>query len=185
MTPDLERSLTALLGEIGAGTDRAWDEILPAVYNHLKGVARKIAGPGSDDATITPTALVHDAWAKLAGSASSDFVDRNHFFAVAAVTMRRILIDASRRRKTEKRGGDSHRVTLADVGSPSASVDLLELDEALQELEGLSSRQARVVELRFFAGLGVAEVAECLGVSIATIEADWRLARAWLGRRLA
>ncbi|MCB9834209.1 MAG: sigma-70 family RNA polymerase sigma factor [Planctomycetes bacterium] len=185
MNEELEKSLTALLSELGRGSDEVWQSLLPAVYDQLKGVARKIAGPGADSATITPTALVHDAWAKLMSAGKFDFVDRHHFFAVAAVTMRRVLIDASRRRAAEKRGGDLRRVTLADVGSAASPVDLVELDEALVDLEQLSARQARVVELRFFAGLSVPEVADCLGLSVATIEADWRLARAWLGRRLS
>lgn len=185
MNEQLERSLTALLSELGGGSDEAWRRLLPAVYDQLKGVARKIAGPDSDVATITPTALVHDAWAKLAGSGPFEFVDRHHFFAVAAVTMRRVLVDATRRRLAEKRGGGRRRVTLADVGTDASPLDLLALDDALIELEKLSARQSRVVELRFFAGLSVPEVADCLGLSVATIEADWRLARAWLGRRLS
>lgn len=184
MNDDLQRTLTAMLDDLGAGDADAWARVLPAVYDQLKGVARKIAGPASDSATITPTALVHDAWAKLAASENLEFADREHFFAVAAVTMRRVMVDAARGKAASKRGGDRHRVTMSDVGSTGEAVDLVDLDDALGELEKLSARQGRIVELRFFAGLTVPEVARCLGLSVATIEVEWRLARAWLGHRL-
>lgn len=184
MDEQLERSLTALLRDIDAGESASWDVLLPQIYGQLKDVARRIAGPDADSATITPTALVHDAWVKLAGDGGRDFADREHFFAVAAVTMRRLLVDGARRRQAAKRGGDRQRLTLSDVDDDRPGVDLVELDDCLSELERLSPRQARIVELRFFAGLSVTEVARCLSVSVGTVEADWRLARAWLGRRL-
>ena len=184
MNEELQRTLTALLSELGGADQEAWGRVLPVVYDQLKAVARKIAGAGSDSATITPTALVHDAWAKLSSAADFEAVDREHFFAIAAVTMRRVLVDAARRKGAEKRGGGCAQVTIADVAMESPAVDLVELDEALDQLEALSPRQSRIVELRFFAGLTVPEVADCLGVSVATVVADWRLARAWLGRRL-
>lgn len=184
MNEQLQKTLTALLSDLGGAGQEAWEHVLPVVYDQLKAVARKVAGPGSDSATITPTALVHDAWAKLSSAADFEVTDREHFFAIAAVTMRRVLVDAARRKGAEKRGGGRHQITMTDVATESAAVDLVELDEALDELEALSPRQARTVELRFFAGLTVPEVADCLGISVATVEADWRLARAWLGRRL-
>ena len=184
MNDELRNTLTVLLSELGSESLDAWEKVLPAVYDQLKGIARKIAGPHADSATISPTVLVHEAWAKLAKAGSSDFVDRRHFFAVAAVTMRRILIDAARHREMERRYRARRRITLSGVGETTNSVDLLDLDEALTELATLSSRQARVVELRFFVGLTVEEVADCLKLSRATIESDWRMARAWLGKRL-
>lgn len=183
MNEQLEQTLTALLAEIGSEPD-AWHEALPRVYDQLRQLARSVSAPGSEDATLSPTALVHEAWAKLSSGSSEGFRDREHFLAVAAITMRHVLVDAARRRGAQRRGGDRARVTLSDLAEGGADCDLLDLDAALDELGVLSSRQARVVELRYFSGLSVPEVASCLDVSVSTIEADWRLARAWLGRRL-
>jgi RNA polymerase sigma factor (TIGR02999 family) len=142
------------------------------------------AHPG--DYTIEATALAHEAWARLAGRDDARWKDRNHFLAVAAIAMRGILVDEARARGARKRGGDARRVTLAPTISGPASdpIDILDLHEALEALAALSGRQARVVEMRYFGGLTVQEIADTLGVSRATVDGDWRLARAWLARRL-
>lgn len=184
MKTELHQTLTALLEEIGAGSSEGWEKLLPVIYDHLRGLASRIAGPQGESATLSPTALVNEAWARIANQDNIEFSNRQHFFAVAALTMRQILVDQARRKRAQKRGGDLGRVTLSGLPGRSVNLDLIDLDEALRELEKLSPRQARVVELRFFGGLTVSEVADCLGKSIATVEADWRTARAWLGSNL-
>lgn len=185
MNPDLEKSLTALLGDLGAGDDRAWSDVLPSIYDQLRELAGLVAGPDAELETFTPTALVHDAWSRLS-SKSTTFMDRDHFFAVAARTMRHLLVDRAREKAALKRGGNRARVTLSGLsGGADGRHDVVDLDDALTRLEATFPRQARVVELRFFAGLGVAEVASALELSVTTIEADWRLARAWLAREMS
>ncbi|MFT7617394.1 MAG: RNA polymerase sigma-70 factor (ECF subfamily) [Planctomycetota bacterium] len=184
MKDELHQTLTVLLDEIGAGASDGWEKLLPVIYDHLKSLASRITGPKGEAATLSPTALVNEAWAKIAGQDGIEFTDRQHFFAVAALTMRQILVDQARRKRAQKRGGDQGRVTLSGLPGRGMNLDLLDLDDALTQLEKLSPRQARVVNLRFFGGLTVTEVSGCLGNSVATVEADWRTARAWLGTML-
>lgn len=136
---------------------------------------------------MSTTALVHEAYVKLAGSADVDWQGRSHFFGVAARAMRQILVDAARRRSRDKRGGgEAVAVTFEEGGhaQPMQAAELLALDEALERLAVLDERQARVVEHRFFAGLTVEETAASLGRSVATVHRDWRAARAWLRREM-
>ena len=147
-------------------------------------------GRERSDHTLQPTALVHEAYLKLADQDRVNWRGRTHFFAVGAQIMRRLLVDHARRRGRVKRGGEWQRVTLGHGAAPLLGRELdrdelLALDLALQKLARLDERQARIVELRFFAGLEVAEVAEILGVSKRTIEGNWTHARAWLKRELA
>lgn len=181
MDAELQATLTLLLKDIRAEESDGWEQVLPLIYDRLRNLAAQIAGPDADAATLSPTALVHEAWAKLSDGKELVFRDRDHFFAIAALTMRRVLVDQARRNRAQKRGRARDRITLSGLPEASRSLDLADLDEALRELELLSARQARVVELRFFGGLTIAEIARCLDRSVATIETDWRTARAWLG----
>ena len=175
-----DEPVTALLRRWRAGDRAALDALVPLVYAELKRVAegylRRERG-----ATLQPTALVHEAYLKLVGGADVDWQDRRHFFAAAARLMRQILVDHARHRDAAKRQG-GERVTLSslDPPDPRNAIDLLALDQALSALEGLDERKARVVELRVFAGLEFAEIGELLDLSRATLDREWRAARAWL-----
>jgi len=178
--------VTRLLDEMRAGDEAAADRLLPVVYDELRARARYYLRSGRPGDTLQPTALVHEAYLKLAGQ-PDEWESRTHFYAVAAMAMRQIMIDHARYHAREKRGGDAARVTLADVAAPVSGpdVDALALAEALERLAALSERQARIVEMRYFAGLTVDEVAEALGVSRRTVEADWTFAKAWLKAELS
>ncbi len=170
-------------GEPAAETSALFEE----VYGRLRELAHqrfRSARPGS---TLQPTALVHEVYMRMAKQDPLAFHDREHLLAVAATAMRQIVIDQARRRQAIKRGGDWARITLGDVISPREddAVDLLELDRVLTRLTELNARQGRIVELRVFADLTVPEVAHVLGLSTATVEKDWRQARAWLRVQLA
>lgn len=168
-----------------AGDRGALDRIFVATYDELRRLASAIR-QGDDSATLTPTALVHEAWLKLAGSLSIAPTSRLHFKRIAARAMRQVLVEAARRRKAEKRGGEAAMVTFdEDAGYPATSADeLLLLDAALQDLARVNARQAIMVESRFFGGLDVAETAKLLQVSEATVLRDWRAAKAWLSSEL-
>jgi RNA polymerase sigma factor (TIGR02999 family) len=172
--------VTALLGELCGGNRAAADELLPLVYDDLRLRARNYLR--GSDGRLQATELVHEAYLKLVDQSSADWRGRTHFFAVAAIAMRHILIDHVRSAGRAKRGGDLRVVTLADEVAPASDpdVDAFALHEALERLAELDPRQARVVELRFFAGLSVEEVAEALGVSKRTVEGEWSHAKAWL-----
>lgn len=158
------------------------DELFALVYSSLKGLAHKVrAGRGSE--TLNTTALVHEAYIRLAASSASAWKDEGHFFAVAARAMRQILVDAARREMALKRGGEQHEPVTFDEGAhtlPARPEELVALDAALDELARLDPRRAQVVEHRVFAGLSTPECARLLGISTATVERDWRAARAWL-----
>jgi RNA polymerase sigma-70 factor, ECF subfamily len=168
------------------GGDRlALDHLFSVTYEELRRLAARVR-QRDPSATLTPTALVNEAWIKLAGSPGLGRVSLLHFKRIAARAMRQVLIEAARRRKAEKRGGGQALVTFDEAIDQAASGadELLALDQALDELARLQPRQAMMVESRFFGGLDVAETAELLGVSEATILRDWRAARAWLAREL-
>lgn len=160
------------------------DKLLPLVYDELRSRARGYLGAG-EYSVLQPTVLVHEAYMKIVES-NGRFVSRTHVLAVAALAMRQILIDHIRRSGRAKRGGGAMEVTLDenDAIAVVSDVDFFALHEALDTLERLNARQARIVELRFFGGLTVEESAEVLGVSRATVENDWTFAKAWLRRRL-
>ncbi len=179
--------ITALLrdrSDRGAAGDEA---LYRAIYDRLYALARSRLRGRAADRTLGATALVHEAWMRLVDRTGADWNDRNHFYAVAATAMRQIVIDQARRRASAKRGGDGVRVTLDDgrvADGAEAAVELLDLDRALDRLKTVDERLARVVEMRFFAGFSVEEIAGLLGTSARTIKRDWRKARALLHREL-
>ncbi|MCB9883525.1 MAG: sigma-70 family RNA polymerase sigma factor [Planctomycetes bacterium] len=177
--------VTAFLNRIGEGDRDAWNDLLEVVYSDLRAAAERHFRAVPAHATLQPTALVHEAWSRLAEGPDQPFNDRRHFLAVASMIMRSILVDKARAVKTQKRGGDRERVSIdAAELSKGREVDLLDLHAALEELQRLNQRQADVVTMRFFGGLTVETIADALGVSKRTIENDWRIARAWLSVRL-
>ena len=177
---------TELLGRARRGDRTATDELMTLVYDDLRRLADRYLARESRGHTLQPTALVHEAYLRLLGS-EQDWQGRAHFFGAAARAIRRILLDRARERQSVRRGGGRERLSLesadeAALGRPE--VDILVLDEALERLAELDPVKARVVELRFFGGLGMAETAEVLGVSPSTVARDWRFARVWLHREL-
>jgi len=180
--------LTRLLHQWGTGDAKALEELIELVYPELRRIAARYL-QGRQGQTLQSTALVHEAYLRLAGRQEMHWKDRSHFYAVAARIIRGILVDHYRAQRATKRGGDAERVTLEEsVLTPAASsdpVDLLDLDAALNELEHLDPQQARIVELRYFAGLSIEETAHVAGVSPATVKRDWLVARAWIRRRLS
>jgi RNA polymerase sigma-70 factor (ECF subfamily) len=179
--------ITQLLEAASAGDPHALDRVIPLVYEELQTIARgQLAGERADH-TLDTGGLVHEAYLKLVGLERMEWGGRPHFLAVAAGAMRRILIDHARSRQAAKRGGGMVAISLGGVATPvhDPVAELLELDEALRRLQNVDDRQARVVELRFFAGMTIEEVAEVLAVSPMTVKRDWTAARAWLNRELA
>jgi len=178
---DITRELIA----VREGESRAMDRLFELVYERLRSMARGRLAGGSG-VTLNTTALVHEAYLKFVNHEGVELRDRNHFFAVAARAMRQILIDHVRRDRAAKRGGAGHPTGLSgiEVGREDRVVELLELDAALDRLAALSERLARIVELRFFAGLSFEEVAGVLGVTERTVYRDWRKARAILAAEL-
>jgi len=180
--------VTRLLLEWGAGDRAALDRLVPLVFDELRRLAQSYLRRERADHTLQPTALVNEAYLRLVDQQGLRWQSRAHFFGIAANLMRQILVDHARRRAAEKRGGaDLQRLSLtqAERVVGRADVDVLALNEALDRLAEFDPQQARIVELKFFAGLTIEETAEVLGVSHATVERDWKLARAWLKRELS
>lgn len=179
--------VTQLLHQWQAGDAHALDRLVPLVYEELRAQAQRHVRRERDGHTLTPTALVHEAFLNLAGESPVPWEDRVHFFAVASRVMRRVLIWYARRRNAAKRGGGIAPVTFDDdlAISDARAEDLLSLDEALARLEALDPRLCRVVECRYFGGLTVPETAAALDISPATVKRDWQTARAWLRRELS
>jgi RNA polymerase sigma factor (TIGR02999 family) len=177
--------VTQLLARVREGDEMALQELLPVVYGELHGIAAHHMRRERPDHTLQPTALVNEAFLRLVGGTPVPFQDRQHFLRTASQAMRRVLVDHARGRNAAKRGGGLS-VTLEEglVARQEGTVDMLVLDDALNRLEAAEPRWARVVELRFFAGLDLAEVAEALDVSLATVKRDWQFAKAWLARQL-
>jgi len=163
--------------------ERATVPIDEEVYGALRVLARRFLRRHASE-TLNPTGLVHEVWVRFARNGGR-FADREHFSAVAALAMRQVLVDRSRRRGAARRGGGWDRVTLAGLVDDAPSVDLLALDRALDQLESLDPRQAQIAQLRLFAGATVGEIAHALELSESSVEKDWRRARAWLGATLS
>ncbi len=161
-------------------------DIFPAVYEELRSLADRLLREERINHTLQPTALVNEAYMKLCSGAEANARNRTQFFSMAARAMRQILVDHARARLADRRGGGWHRITLDHVGAESsgAPVDFLALEEALDQLSKLDPRKARLVELRFFAGLTIEEAAETLDIARSTAADDWAFARAWLSARL-
>lgn len=165
----------------------AASELLPLVYTELRRLAEQRMQREAPGQTLQPTALVHEAYLRLVGETDVAWDGRAHFFAAAAEAMRRIMIEAARKRKTAKRGGDKARFVISEndaVADEAPLDDLLDLDEALQKLEKEDPKLAKLVELRYFAGLKIDEIAEVLDVTPRTIRRNWVFVRAWFGREL-
>ncbi len=180
--------VTRLLAALREGDGAAMDRLLPMVYAELRALARRQLGRRRPGQTLDTTALVHEAYLKLAAPAPEGFADRAHFMAVAAVAMRQVLVDHARRRTARKRGAGVRPLEFdeAHLGIVETQAEkLLALDEALQALARLDERQNRVVEMRFFTGLSLAEIAGVLKVTERTVKRDWRAARAFLHHLLA
>jgi len=184
-------NITRLLKAWGRGDQGALDELMPLVYTQLRAQARRYMRDERSGLTMQTTVLVHEAYLRLTRAEDVDWHDRVHFFALSAQIMRRILVDAARKRAAAKRGGGAPRVdhsSAVDLDQlPTADSDaasLCALDDALASLAQIDPRRAKVIELRFFGGLSVEETADVLEVSSQTVMRDWRLARAWLAREL-
>ncbi|HEY3835035.1 MAG TPA: sigma-70 family RNA polymerase sigma factor [Bryobacteraceae bacterium] len=185
--PEPSPQITRWLADWRQGNRDAGNRLAQAVYPELRQIASRFLHNERNNHTLEPNALVNELWIRLVGSEEVQFQNRAHFFAIAAQTMRRILIDYARGRIADKRGGRQEQVTLTAVEgwNPIAQDDdILALDLELSKLEKADHRAARVVEMRFFGGLQEEEVAEVLGVSIITVKRDWKVARAWLMARL-
>lgn len=177
--------ITRLLRHAAEGDAAALDALLPVVYGELRRLARRYLREERSGHTLQPTALVHEAYLRLIGQHSVDWENRAHFFAISAQMMRRILVNHAEARRADKRGGEAEHLTLGAADEvPAPQTDVLALDHALRALEKLDPRQARVVELRYFGGLDIPEVANALGVSAATVKREWTTAKLWLKREL-
>jgi len=186
MRPSEDEPITALLSELHLGNDKASSQLVPLVYERLRRIAAahfKREGPGH---SLQPTALIHEAYLRLVKAGTGPWNSREHFYAIASVVIRRLLIEHARARAADKRGGWFERVDFekALAYAPEKPGELLALDEALRKLQTLAPRQSRVVELRFFGGLSTKETAAVLHVSAGTIKTEWALAKAWLQREL-
>jgi RNA polymerase sigma factor (TIGR02999 family) len=189
------QSVTGLLRAWGAGDARASDSLVRLVYAELRRQARLALRREGAGHTLQPTALVHEAWLRLGDQHDAQWESRTQFFAIAAQTMRRVLLDHARMRQAAKRGGGAVQVTLGgadrarhgaapDEASSLDAVDVIALDDALARLAVIDPQKARLVDLRYFAGLSIPEAAEVLGVSTATVGREWAVARMWLRREL-
>ncbi len=176
-----------MLKAAASGTRRDVDALLSAMYDDVRRLAVSHLRAERSDHTLQPTALVHEAYLKLIEQRTTDWKDRAHFFAVASRIIRRILVDHAREKHAAKRGGGARRISLegVEVEQGPRDVDLVALDEALEELALLSERQSRIVELKFFGGLTIPEIAEALSIGRRSVDREWQIARAWLFLRLS
>jgi RNA polymerase sigma factor (TIGR02999 family) len=174
--------VSILIGRMRDGETEARDELLPLVYNDLEAIARSYTYTSAS--SIDPRGLVHELYLRLVASPLEPR-DKKHFFAIAALAMRQILVDRARRRRAAKRGGDTERVPLTGLAADGRTFDLVAVAGALARLEALSPRQAQIVEMRCLLGMSVGEIAAALEVSPRTVHAEWQAARAWLVRELA
>jgi RNA polymerase sigma factor (TIGR02999 family) len=187
MPDDTDRSPVTELLQAWSGGDRtALDRLLPLIHDNLRRLARQRLHSMAPGSSMQATALVNEMYLRLVDVSKVTFRDRAHFFAVSANLMRQIVIDQARTRSRDKRGGDWRRVSMEDSDIPSGNDDegLLALDEAMNRLAAVDERKARVVELRFFAGMTNREIAEAAGISVDTVKRDWTFAKLWLAREL-
>jgi RNA polymerase sigma-70 factor, ECF subfamily len=179
--------ITQLLVDWGQGDQAALEKLMPLVYSELRRLASNYLRRERAEHTLQPTALVNEAYLKLIDQRNAKWQNRAHFFGISAQLMRRILVDHARQYQAEKRGGSGkQRISITNVENlaKESELDLLALNEALDELTKMDPQQGRIVEMKFFGGLSIEEIAEVLGIGHATVERDWKLARAWLRRQL-
>ncbi len=183
----VSNDLTMLLRASASGDPRDAERLMSVIYDDLKRIAAGQLRQERPGHTLHPTALVHEAYLRLVNQRTAEWNDRLHFFSIAARIIRRILIDHARERNALKRGGERRPISLdaVEVAAPMNDRDLVALDEALTELATLSERQSRIVELRFFGGLTIAEIASALEMGSRSVDREWQIARAWLYQRLA
>ncbi|HEY7212297.1 MAG TPA: sigma-70 family RNA polymerase sigma factor [Bryobacteraceae bacterium] len=184
---DSTHDITALLGQWQGGNQEALNALTPLVYNELRRLAQSYIHRERANHTLQGTALVHEAYMRLVDQRQVEWRNRNHFFALSAELIRRILVDHARAKMAGKRGGDQIKLSLEEGMEPAATgdVDLIALDDALELLARTDPQQSRIVELRYFAGLKIEETAEVLGVSPATVKRDWAVAKAFLKREMS
>lgn len=185
--PNHNADITMMLRAVSSGDRRDIDRLMSVIYDDMRRLAQTHLGGERRNHTLAPTALVHEAYLKLVNQRSTNWADRLHFFSIASQIIRRILIDYARERNALKRGGVNRPLPLdaADLAAPERDVDLVALDGALKELAELSERQARIVELRFFGGLTIPEIAAALEIGGRTVDREWQTARAWLYHKLS
>lgn len=179
--------ITELLIDWGQGDEAALEKLMPLVYNELRRLASNYLRRERASHTLQPTALVNEAYLRLVDQKNAKWQNRAQFFGISAQLMRRILVDHARQHQAAKRGGSNQQrlsITSAEHFAEQPEIDLLALNEALDELAKMDPQQERIVELKFFGGLSIEETAEVLGISHATVERDWKMARAWLRRQL-
>ena len=186
ITTSFPHEVTELLNAWSNGDESAFGRLIPLIEKELEYIAKARLRWERPNHTLEPAALVNEAYMRLIHEKDVEWKNRAHFFAVAAQVMRNILVDHARRKRSEIHGGNLQKLALDEAISFSQSqeVDLVDLDDALQDLEKLDERQAKIVELRFFAGLTIEETAHAIGVSTMTISREWNFAKAWLYRRL-
>ena len=180
--------ITRLLIDWGKGDQAALEKLMPLVYSELRRLASNYLRRERGEHTLQPTALVNEAYLKLVDQRNPKWQNRAHFFGISAQLMRRILVDHARQHQAAKRGGSGQQrisLTGAERLAKQSEVDLLALNEALDELAQMDPQQSRIVELKFFGGLSIEEIAEVMKIGHATVERDWKMARAWLRRQLS
>lgn len=185
--PDSPAEITMLLQALSEGDPQNVERLMNVIYDDLKRLAANQLRSERANHTLHPTALVHEAYLRLVNQRNANWQNRLHFFSIAARIIRRILIDHARERCAQKRGGTQRPISIfgQDVAEAELPIDLLSLDEALIELAELSERQSQIVELRFFGGLTIPEVAATLGIGSRSVDREWQVARVWLFHRLA
>jgi RNA polymerase sigma factor (TIGR02999 family) len=185
--PDCDLTLTLLLNRMQDGDRKAGEEVVSRVYDELHRIASREMRRERPGNTLQTTALIHEAYLRMAGSRALEIHNRGHFFAIASQQMRRVLVDHARAAGSQKRGGGAVPVDLESVrvGAEDPDAQLLRLDDALTDLERLDPRPAKVVELKYFGGYSDREVAEALGLSLAMVRRDWEFARSWLFEQMS
>ncbi len=178
--------ITRLLAGWGRGEAAALDELAPLIYDELHRIAHRYMRRERPGQTLQTSALINEAYIRLLDQREAHWQNRAHFFAIASKLMRRILVDQARKRKYAKRGGNAQQVSLnEEMAAPGGrETDIVALDDALKDLETVDERKSRIVDLRFFGGLSLEEIAEALGISVPTVEREWRAARAWLHKAM-
>jgi len=183
MSKESPNEITQMLIELTDGNQEIVNQILPHIYDELKRLASSYLRKERVNHTLQPTALVHEAYMKLIDQKRVQWQNRAHFFGIAAQVMRRILLDHARKHQADKRGGEFEKLPLEEeilIVSHDKSNELIALDDALESLAAIDEQKAKIVELRYFGGLSIEETAEVMGVSVPTINRQWRMAKAWL-----